>query len=52
MQNVMILARGKGLETCPQQAWCEFGPIVHKVLNIPDDEIIISGMSGLFRESP
>ena len=45
MQNVMILARGKGLETCPQQAWCEFGPIVHKVLNIPDDEIIISGMS-------
>ena len=45
MQNIMILARGKGLETCPQQAWCEFGPIVHKVLNIPDDEIIISGMS-------
>jgi nitroreductase len=45
MQNVMILARGKGLETCPQQAWCEFGPIVHKVLNIPDDEIIVSGMS-------
>ena len=45
MQNVMILARVKGLETCPQQAWCEFGPIVHKVLNIPDDEIIISGMS-------
>ena len=45
MQNIMILARGKGLETCPQQAWCEFGPIVHKALNIPDDEIIISGMS-------
>ncbi len=45
MQNVMILARGKGLETCPQQAWCEFGHIVHKVLNIPDEEIIISGMS-------
>ena len=45
MQNVMILARGKGLETCPQQAWCEFGPIVHEVLGIPDDEIIISGMS-------
>ncbi len=45
MQNVMLLARGKGLETCPQQAWCEFGSIVHKVLNIPEDEIIISGMS-------
>ena len=53
MQNIMILARGKGLETCPQQAWCEFGPIVHEVLNIPDDEIIISGMSmGYAAEAP
>ena len=53
MQNIMILARGKGLETCPQQAWCEFGPVVHKVLNIPDDEIIISGMSmGYAAEAP
>ena len=43
----------KGLETCPQQAWCEFGPIVHKVLGIPDDEIIISGMSmGYAAEAP
>jgi nitroreductase len=23
MQNVMIVARAHGLETCPQQAWCE-----------------------------
>ena len=53
MQNIMILARGKGLETCPQQAWCEFGPIVHQVLDIPDDEIIISGMSmGYAAEAP
>ena len=53
MQNIMILARGKGLETCPQQAWCEFGPVVHEVLGIPDDEIIISGMSmGYAAEAP
>jgi nitroreductase len=45
MQNVMILARAHGLESCPQQAWCEFGSTVHKVLDIPEDEIIISGMS-------
>ena len=45
MQNIMILARAHGLESCPQQAWCEFGSTVHKVLDIPDDEIIISGMS-------
>ena len=45
MQNIMILARAHGLESCPQQAWCEFGSTVHKVLDIPKDEIIISGMS-------
>ena len=45
MQNVMILARGYGLETCPQQAWCEFGPTVHAALGIPADRILISGMA-------
>ncbi|MEO0680582.1 MAG: nitroreductase [Pseudomonadota bacterium] len=45
MQNVMVLARDHGLETCPQQAWCEFGATVHATLGIPDDEIIVSGMA-------
>ena len=32
---------------------CEFGPVVHEVLEIPDDEIIISGMSmGYAAEAP
>jgi nitroreductase len=45
MQNVMLLAREHGLETCPQQAWCEFGAVVHQQLNIPDSELLISGMA-------
>lgn len=45
MQNVMLLARDHGLETCPQQAWCEFGNVVHTALGIPDSEILISGMA-------
>lgn len=45
MQSVMILARAHGLETCPQQSWCEYGPIVHAELSIPDDQIILSGMA-------
>jgi nitroreductase len=45
MQNVMILARAHGLETCPQQAWCEYGSVVHDELSIPDDQIILSGMA-------
>jgi nitroreductase len=45
MQTVMILARARGLDTCPQQAWCEYGSCVHDALGIPDDEIILSGMA-------
>jgi nitroreductase len=45
MQNVMLLARGRGLETCPQAAWTHHGPAVHKVLGIPADEILVSGMA-------
>ena len=45
MQNVMTLARGYGLETCPQAAWIYYGPVVHKALGIPDSEVLISGMA-------
>lgn len=45
MQNVMTLARAYGLETCPQQAWCEFGPTVHAALGIPDGQVLVSGMA-------
>lgn len=45
MQNVMILARAAGLETCPQQAWCDYGNVVRRVLNIPETQILLCGMS-------
>lgn len=45
MANVMAAARGHSLETCPQQAWCEYGAVVHRELGIPEDHILISGMS-------
>ncbi|GJD47797.1 Nitrobenzene nitroreductase [Methylobacterium crusticola] len=45
MQNVMIVARAYDLETCPQQAWCEFGRVVHEQLGIPDTHILLSGMA-------
>ena len=45
MQNVMLLARDHGLETCPQQAWCEFGNVVHEAVGIPQSEILICGMA-------
>lgn len=45
MTNVMTLARARGLETCPQQAWCEYGGPVRRVLGLPDNLLIVSGMS-------
>lgn len=45
MQNVMIAAQDFGLETCPQQAWCDYGEIVHASLHIPPSQIIVSGMA-------
>ena len=34
-----------GLETCPQQAWCEYGRVVHEELGIPGSRILVSGMA-------
>ena len=45
MQNVMLAARSFGLETCPQQAWCDVGATVHRELGIPDSRILLSGMA-------
>ena len=45
MQNVMIVARGVGLDTCPQQAFCNYHRIVRRHLGIPDGEILVSGMA-------
>lgn len=45
LQNVMLLARAWGLETCPQQAWCDYGAVIHRELGIPDDQIVLTGMA-------
>jgi len=45
MGNIMTLARDHGLDTCPQGAWQEFGPIIHKHLGLPEDHRFIVGMA-------
>ena len=42
---VMVAARGRGLDTCPQAAFADFHQIIRPLLNIPDNEIIICGMA-------
>lgn len=45
LQTVMLLARGYGLHTCPQQAWVSWHRTVRSFLNLPDNLIIYSGMA-------
>ena len=45
MQNVMVLARGHGLHTCPLAAIGNYPPIVRRHLGIPDSQMVIAGMA-------
>ncbi|MEM1299999.1 MAG: nitroreductase [Pseudomonadota bacterium] len=45
IQTVMLAARGHGLETCPQAAWIPFQEPIFEHLGIPDDQVLVSGMS-------
>ena len=44
-QNVMVAARAFGLETCPQQAWCDFAHIIRPLLGVPDNLVLMTGTS-------
>lgn len=45
LQTVMLLARGHGLHTCPQQAWVSFHNTVRDFLDLPKSQMIYSGMA-------
>jgi len=45
IQNVMLAARGHGLETCPQAALAEYPDVVRNLLNIPDCRKLVCGMA-------
>jgi len=45
LQNIMIAARARGLDTCPQAAFAKYHEIVRQVLKIEDNQIVICGMS-------
>jgi nitroreductase len=45
LQNIMVAARGHGLDTCPQAAIANYPDIVRDQLGIPDAEMIVCGMA-------
>ena len=45
LQNIMLAARARGLDTCPQAAWCEYHAIITQHLNIPESQMLVCGMA-------
>lgn len=45
LQNLMIAARARGLDTCPQAAFTHYHRIIVDELKIPDTRMLVCGMS-------
>lgn len=43
--NIMLLARERGLHTCPQEAWSLGGQTIREQVGVPDDELVFCGIS-------
>jgi nitroreductase len=45
LQNIMIAARARGLDTCPQAAFIHYHKIIAEHLQLPENETVVCGMS-------
>lgn len=45
LQNIMLAARARGLDTCPQAAFTQYHKIISDVLGLPPNEMLVCGMS-------
>ena len=45
LQNIMIVARGFGLDTCPQASWISYPDTVAKILSLSKEEMVVCGMA-------
>lgn len=45
LQSIMVAARGRGLDTCPQAAFTQFHSIIRNHLRLTEDEMVVCGMA-------
>jgi nitroreductase len=45
LQRIMVAARARGLDTCPQAAFTQFHKISGDHLRLPGEEMVVCGMS-------
>lgn len=51
LQNIMLAARARGLDTCPQAAFTKYHRIVSRHLEIPLDQMLLCGMALGYEEA-
>jgi nitroreductase len=45
LQNIMVAARARGLDTCPQAAFTQFHRVIADELQLPSSQMVVCGMS-------
>jgi len=45
LQSIMVAARGRGLDTCPQAAFIEMPQLIAQELNLPPEQMVVCGMA-------
>jgi nitroreductase len=45
LENIMVAARGRGLDTCAQAAWTHYHRAIRPVLGLTDEETVVCGMA-------
>lgn len=45
LQNIMLAAKARGLDTCPQISFVKYHEVIRSLLPIPENEIVVCGMS-------
>jgi nitroreductase len=45
LQNIMVAARARGLDTCPQAAFTQFHRLIAERLALPANEMVVCGMA-------
>jgi len=50
MENVMLLAVERGLDTCPQEYWARYPVTVARFLDLPEELMVFAGMALGYRD--
>jgi len=45
LQNIMVLARSHGLDTCPQAAFAAYHKVIRAELGLDEEQVVVGGLS-------